>query len=149
MSVCSVGLTRELVQNGENVITVIYDTMDLILVLELTFLGSLVLKSCPTIDMSLREAFQIMEEERLARKKENIYGKPIKHLWTSQPSLSSVPKEDVDDIVARFFYADGFNIKVVNSPYFLEMLKAIAAFGLGYEPPTKDKLSDTYLSKEK
>ncbi|XP_042959851.1 uncharacterized protein LOC122294927 isoform X2 [Carya illinoinensis] len=106
-------------------------------------------KSCPAIDRSLREAFQIMEEERLARKKEKTSGTPGKRIRTSRPSLSSVTKEDVDDIVARFFYADGFNIKVVNSPYFLEMAKAIAAFGPGYEPPTRDELCDSYLSKEK
>jgi hypothetical protein len=138
-------------------------------------------KSCPAIDRSLREAFQILEEERLARKEERLArkeerlarkekrtsgsGKPGKHIWTSQPSHTCVTvgdvdrtsrpshtcvtKEDVDDIVARFFYANGLNIKVVSSPYFLEMTKAIAAFGPGYEPPTKDELSDSFLSKEK
>lgn len=29
------------------------------------------------------------------------------------------------------------------------MVKAIAAFGCGYEPPSMDKLSDCFLSKEK
>lgn len=108
-------------------------------------------KSCPAIDRSLREAFQILEEERLARKKKRNSGngKPGKRIRTSRPSLTCVTKEDVDDILARFFYADGLNIKVVNSPYFLEMAKAIAAFGPGYEPPTKDELSDSFLSKEK
>ncbi|KAF3960345.1 hypothetical protein CMV_014932 [Castanea mollissima] len=108
-------------------------------------------KSCPAIDRSLREGFQILEEERLARKKKRNSGngKPGKRIRTSRPSLTCVTKEDVDDILARFFYADGLKIKVVNSPYFLEMAKAIAAFGPGYEPPTKDELSDSFLSKEK
>ncbi len=108
-------------------------------------------KSCPAIDRSLREAFQTLEEERLARKKKRTSGsgKPGKRIRTSRPSLTCVTKEDVDDIVARFFYADGLSIKVVNSPYFLEMAKAISAFGPGYEPPSKDELSDSFLNKEK
>lgn len=112
-------------------------------------------KSCPAIDRSLREAFQILEEERLARKKKRTSGsgKTGKRIRTSQPSVTcvwkTIAKEDVDDIVARFFYADGLDFNIVNSPYFLEMTKAIAAFGPGYEPPTTEKLSDLFLSKEK
>ncbi|KAK9279780.1 hypothetical protein L1049_013462 [Liquidambar formosana] len=112
-------------------------------------------KSCPAIDKSLREALQILEEERLARKKKRTSGilKPGKRIRTSQPSVTcvrkSIAKEDVDDIVARFFYADGLNINVVNSPYFQELVKAIAAFGPGYEPPSVDKFPDSFLSKEK
>lgn len=112
-------------------------------------------KSCPAIDRSLREAFQILEEERLTRKKKRTSGsgKTGKRIRTSQQSVTcvwkTIAKEDVDDIVARFFYADSLNFNIVNSPYFLEMTKAIAAFGPGYEPPTVDKLSDFLLSKEK
>ncbi|KAJ0083366.1 hypothetical protein Patl1_30501 [Pistacia atlantica] len=58
-------------------------------------------KSCPAIDRSLREAFQILEEERLARKKKRISG-------NGKP-----------------------------------------AFGPGYELPSIDKFSDSFLSKEK
>ncbi|XP_050213239.1 uncharacterized protein LOC126664745 isoform X2 [Mercurialis annua] len=111
-------------------------------------------KSCPAIDRSLREAFQILEEERLVRKKKKntSNGKPSKRIRSSlQTSLSwkTISKEDVDDIVARFFYADGLNVDIVNSPYFHEMVKAIGAFGFGYEPPSIDKLSDSFLGKEK
>ncbi|XP_031250194.1 uncharacterized protein LOC116114653 [Pistacia vera] len=110
-------------------------------------------KSCPAIDRSLREAFQILEEERLARKKKRISGngKPGKRIRTSQSTLTvkNISKEDVDDMIARFFYADGLNVNVINSPYFLEMLKAISAFGPGYELPSIDKFSDSFLSKEK
>ncbi|XVF19118.1 hypothetical protein REPUB_Repub11eG0082000 [Reevesia pubescens] len=110
-------------------------------------------KSCPAIDRSLREAFQILEEERLARKKKRTCGsgKPGKYIPTLQPrgTWKTIRKEDVDDIVARFFYADGLNVSIVNSPYFNEMVRAIAAFGSGYDPPSMDKLSDCFLSKEK
>ncbi|XP_021654733.2 uncharacterized protein LOC110645792 [Hevea brasiliensis] len=109
-------------------------------------------KSCPAIDRSLREAFHILEEERLSRKKKknSANGKPVKRIRALQPSLTwkAITKEDVDDIVARFFYADGLSIDVVNSTYFHGMVKAIGAFGSGYEPPSIDKLSDS-LSKEK
>ncbi|XP_015873519.3 uncharacterized protein LOC107410585 [Ziziphus jujuba] len=108
-------------------------------------------KSCPAIDRTLREAFQILEEERVARKKKRTSGtgKPGKRIRTSRPSVTCFSKEEVDDIVARFFYADGLNVNVVNSPYFREMAKAIAAYGPGYEPLSVDELSNSYLSKEK
>ncbi|CAK9150514.1 unnamed protein product [Ilex paraguariensis] len=112
-------------------------------------------KSCPAIDGSLREAFHNLDEERLARKTKRISGceKPGKHLRTSQPNLirglKTIKKEDVDDIVARFFYAGGLNVNIVNSPYFHEMAKAIAAFGPGYGPPSTHELSDYFLSKER
>ncbi|XP_057956504.1 uncharacterized protein LOC131149774 [Malania oleifera] len=112
-------------------------------------------KSCPAIDRSLREALHILEEERLAWKKKRTSGcvKPSKRNENSQLSLNhawkTIAKEDVDDIVARFFYANGLNVDIVNSPYFHEMAKAIATFGPGYEAPTMDKLSDLFLTKEK
>lgn len=110
-------------------------------------------KSCPAIDRSLREAFQILEEERLARKKKTspVDGKSGKRIRTSQSTLTvkNISKEEVDGMIARFFYADGLNVHVINSPYFLEMVKAISAFGRGYELPSIYELSDSFLSKEK
>ncbi|GLT80297.1 hypothetical protein SLA2020_517450 [Shorea laevis] len=110
-------------------------------------------KSCPAIDRSLREAFQILEEERLARKKKRTSGsrKHGSHVWTPQSShvWKTMSKDDVDDMVARFVYASGLDVSIVNSPYFHEMVKAVAAFGSGYEPPSIDKLCDSILSKEK
>lgn len=112
-------------------------------------------KSCPAIDRSLREALQILEEERLARKKKrnSASGKPGKRSQTMQPNMNrawkNITKEEVDDVVARFFYADGLDFTVVNSPYFIEMARAIAASGPGYDPPSEDKLSGTFLSREK
>ncbi|KAF6146804.1 hypothetical protein GIB67_007518 [Kingdonia uniflora] len=112
-------------------------------------------KSCPAVDRSLRDAFQILEEERLSRKKKKIplMGKSNKRCRSSQPNHISVgktlSKDDVDDVVARSFYADGLNFDIVNSLYFQEMVKAIASFGPGYEPPSIEKLSGSFLSKEK
>ncbi|KAM7272464.1 hypothetical protein ACFE04_027127 [Oxalis oulophora] len=110
-------------------------------------------KSCPAIDTSLREAFVILEEERLTRKKKKTPGvtKGSKRARTSQSMVTHKPssKEDVDDILARFFYAEGLNVNIVNSTYFYEMVKAISAFGSGYEPPPVDKLSNSFLCKEK
>lgn len=110
-------------------------------------------KSCPAVDMSLREAFQILEEERLARKKKRTSGngKPSKRTRTSQSVLTvkPIPKEDADETLARFFYADGLNVNIINSAYFIEMVKAISSVGPGYELPSTNKLSDSFLSKEK
>ena len=107
-------------------------------------------KSCPAIDGSLREAFQVLEEERLARKSKRASRseKSGKRVRTSRPSIS-ISKEEVDDVVARFLYANGLNVNVVNSPYFREMTKATATYGSRYEPPAVAELSDSFLSKEK
>lgn len=108
------------------------------------------MKSCPAIDKSLREAFQTLEDERLALKKKKTYGcaKPSKRIWTLRPSLC-VTKEDIDELVARFLYVHGLNVNVINSPYFHDMAKAIASFSPGYEPLSIDELFDSFLSREK
>lgn len=109
------------------------------------------IKSCPAIDGSLREAFQILEEDRLTRKKKltSESAKPSKRIRISRSSLPYATKEDMDEIVARFFYVHALNINAANSPYFHDMVKAIATFGPGYEPPSVDELSDSFLSREK
>jgi len=108
-------------------------------------------KSCPAIDRSLKESFQILEEERMARKKKPDTGtvKNGKRVWTSRSSLTRISKEDVDEMLARFFFADGLNANIINSPYFQEMIKAVAAFGPGYEPLSIHDLCGSFLSKEK
>lgn len=109
-------------------------------------------KSCPAIDQSLREAFQILEEQRSAQRKKNSRNeRPGKRRCASLPHLSckTIRKEDVDEIVARFFYANELNIDSVSSPYFHEVLKAVGTFGSGYEPPSRDKLSNFLLCREK
>ncbi|KAJ8433601.1 hypothetical protein Cgig2_016531 [Carnegiea gigantea] len=112
-------------------------------------------KSCPAIDKSLREEFRRLEEERLQRKKKKNpfstkIGKKIKNYQMNFSSPArALAKEDVDETIARFFFADGLDMNIVNSSYFKEMIKAVATFGPGYEPPSKDMLSDCFLSKEK
>ncbi|CAN0900454.1 DNA repair protein RAD5A [Linum grandiflorum] len=110
-------------------------------------------KSCPAIDRSMREAFQILEEEQLDRKRKknaSSTAKPGKRYRTSQSTLLLKPisKEDVDDTVGRFFFAAGLSMGVINSSYFLDMVKAIGAFGSDYESPSLDVLTDS-LSREK
>ena len=108
-------------------------------------------KSCPAIDKSLKESFQILEEERVARKKKraSVTGKHGKRIRTPRPNLTCVTKEDVDELLARFFFAHGLDANIINSPYFHEMIKAVAAFGPGYEPLSIHELSGSFLSKEK
>jgi len=111
-------------------------------------------KSCPAVDMSLRETFHLLEQERIARKSKIRSGKSrsvkrsrsqssLTYLW--KPST----KEEVDDIVARCFFANGLSFNLARSPYFHDMVKAIAAFGPGYEAPITEKLESTLLGKER
>ncbi|XP_027344110.1 uncharacterized protein LOC113856481 [Abrus precatorius] len=108
-------------------------------------------KSCPAIDRSLKESFQILEEEGVAKKKKRTSGsgRNGKRVRTSRPNLTRITKEDVDEILARFFFADGLHANIVNSPYFQEMIKAVAAFGPSYEPLSIHDLCGSFLSKEK
>ncbi|KAK7272202.1 hypothetical protein RJT34_28661 [Clitoria ternatea] len=108
-------------------------------------------KSCPAIDKSLKESFQILEEERVARRKKRASGagKHGKCILNSRPKLTCITKDDVDEMLARFFFADGLHANIINSPYFLDMIKAVAAFGLGYEPLSILDLCGSFLSKEK
>lgn len=108
-------------------------------------------KSCPAIDRSLKESFQILEEERVARKTKRASGtgKHGKRIRTSRTNLTCVTKEDVDKMLATFFFADGLNANIINSPYFHDMIKTVAAFGPGYEPLSIHELSGSFLSKEK
>jgi len=108
-------------------------------------------KSCPAIDRSLKESFQILEEERVARKKKPYFGtgKNGKRVWTSRSSVTRISKDDVDEKLARFFFADGLHANTINSPYFQEMIKVVAAFGPGYEPFSMHDLCGSFLNKEK
>ncbi|XP_061345347.1 uncharacterized protein LOC133291156 [Gastrolobium bilobum] len=108
-------------------------------------------KSCPAIDRSLKESFQILEEERVARKKKRASGtgKHSKRIRTSRPNLTCITKEDVDEMLVRFFFAEGLHANIINSPYFQEMIKAVAAFGPGYDPLSVHDLCGSFLSKEK
>ncbi|XP_019436314.1 PREDICTED: uncharacterized protein LOC109342779 [Lupinus angustifolius] len=108
-------------------------------------------KSCPAIDTSLKESFQVLEEQRVARKRKRTSGtgKHSKRIRTSRTNHTCVTKDDVDEILARFFFADGLDANIINSPYFHEMIKAVAAFGPGYEPLSIHELSGSFLSKEK
>lgn len=58
-------------------------------------------------------------------------------------------RENVDEAVARCFYACGLPFLLAKSPYFTEMVYAISAFGKGYKPPSYDKLRTSLLEKEK
>eukprot|EP01018_Ginkgo_biloba_P015612 Gb_00740 [translate_table: standard] len=112
-------------------------------------------KSCPAVDRSLREAFHLLEQERIAKKSKISSGntRSAKRSRSSQSSLTCLwkpfTKEDVDDIVARCFFANGLSFSLARSPYFHDMVKAIAAFGPGYEAPVMEKLGSSLLGKEK
>ena len=79
-------------------------------------------KSCPAIDKSIRDEFRILEEEYLQKKKKKnpFSSKVVKRIKNCQLNFTgpirSLAKEDVDETVARFFYADGLNMNTVNSP---------------------------------
>lgn len=54
----------------------------------------------------------------------------------------------VDRAVARFFYGTGCSFNRLASPYFDEMLAAVAKYGPGYRKPNVNALRTTLLTEE-
>ncbi|CAO2830648.1 unnamed protein product [Amaranthus hypochondriacus] len=109
-------------------------------------------KPCPAIDTSVREAFTLLDKDRVSTKlmkKKSIL--PSENTMRKRSLLSGIKhyKENVDNTVARFFYVDGLNVNVVDSAYFKEMVRIVGAFGPNYELPSMEQLSGSLLCKEK
>lgn len=60
-----------------------------------------------------------------------------------------VEKQEVDDAVAKFFYACAIPFNVARSPYFKNVIKKAIDFGKGYVPPGSEALRTTLLKKTK
>jgi hypothetical protein len=60
-----------------------------------------------------------------------------------------IEKQEVDDVVAEFFYACAIPFNVARSPYFKNVFKKAIDFGRGYVPPGSKALRTTLLSKTK
>ncbi|XP_042490785.1 uncharacterized protein LOC122070656 [Macadamia integrifolia] len=57
--------------------------------------------------------------------------------------------DDVDGVIARFFYGNGIPFDVAKSPFWGDMVKAINEAPRGYKPPCADKIATTLLLEEK
>lgn len=62
--------------------------------------------------------------------------------------LSKQTKHEVDRAVARFFFATGCSFNRLQSPYFDEMLAAVAKYGPGYKRPNIHDLRGKLLEEE-
>jgi hypothetical protein len=60
-----------------------------------------------------------------------------------------IEKQEVDDVVAEFFYACAIPFNVARSPYFKNAFKKAIDFGKGYVTPGSEALRTTLLSKTK
>eukprot|EP00253_Pinus_taeda_P024452 PITA_24452 len=60
-----------------------------------------------------------------------------------------VEKQEVDDVVAQFFYACAIPFNVGRSPYFKNVIKKAIDFGKGYVPLRSEVLRTTLLNKTK
>ncbi|MCO5604940.1 hypothetical protein L7F22_059115 [Adiantum nelumboides] len=92
------------------------------------------------------------EEHESSNKKEKESSQ-LKRKAHGQHSLESMfnasCREEVDEAVARCFYACGLSFTLARSPYFSEMVSAIASFGKGYKAPNYQKLRTILLANEK
>jgi hypothetical protein len=60
-----------------------------------------------------------------------------------------IEKQEVDDVVAEFFYACAIPFNVARSPYFKNVFEKAIDFGKGYVRPGSEALRTTLLSKTK
>jgi hypothetical protein len=60
-----------------------------------------------------------------------------------------IEKQEVDDVIAEFFYACAIPFNVARSPYFKNAFKKANNFGKEYVPPGSEALRTTLLSKTK
>ena len=67
--------------------------------------------------------------------------KTLNQLW------KPVERQEVDDVVAEFFYACAIPFNVAKSPYFKNVIKKAIDFGKGYVPPEFEALRTTLLKK--
>ena len=57
-------------------------------------------------------------------------------------------RDDIDDAIGRFLFANGIAFHVAHSPYYKEMVQLIAAIGTSYVPPSEHKLRTTILKRQ-
>ena len=67
---------------------------------------------------------------------------------TIEQAFASSKKQATDQAVARFCYATGVPFNALVSPYFADMLTAVAAHGPGYKPPGINQLREKLLEDE-
>jgi hypothetical protein len=58
-----------------------------------------------------------------------------------------VHRDEVDDVVADFFMANGISFNSTHSPYYKEMVRKIIDVGPGYTPPGYNKMRTSLLDK--
>jgi hypothetical protein len=124
---------------------------------------------CRSAPQDAKDYFQAIESKnaaKAAKKKQHVHLKQLPTQGSGSGSyapgavgsssgqmgikqaFSNCSKADADAAVCRFFYAEGIPFLKVDSPYFLEALKAVSAFGPGYRPPPMKRLRTDCLDKE-
>lgn len=124
------------------------------------FIGGIGVQKCEKITPENEIYKKLRAEED---KKENEKGKKRKleqlHRSTSgattsytQVSLKQMnqkaSKEEVDQKIARAFFACGIPFSVVENPLFKEAVSAVASYGPGYKLPSDTTMRTTLLNKE-
>jgi hypothetical protein len=61
---------------------------------------------------------------------------------------SKLNRDDTDDAIGKFLFSNGIPFHVSHSPYYKEMVKAIATTGPSYVPPGEHKLRTVILDRQ-
>ena len=61
---------------------------------------------------------------------------------------NALDRDDTDDAIGKFLFANGIPFHVVCSPYYKEMVRSLAKVGPSYVPPSEHKLRTTILRRQ-
>ncbi|KAF8402115.1 hypothetical protein HHK36_013067 [Tetracentron sinense] len=123
-------------------------------------------RQCSSVDKDMLENFYKMEDVAQTKKtlkeassgssaniplpKFGDFGKKRKWDNNISKSFNVVPRDELDHLIARIFYASGLSFNLIRSPYFRQMIKHACDSQLkGYVVPTYDRLRTTLLQAEK
>ena len=108
--------------------------------------------SCYKVPTDIKEKFLLMVKSRGENQTINLEGEPIKKRKTSHQqsitkygqsnSIEPAKQKICDYAVAKFFICCGVYFRLVEHPFFVDMVKSLC---LGYNPPSARILSDDFL----
>lgn len=110
--------------------------------------------SCHKVPHDIKEKFLLivktrgdnqLEAEKISSKKRKVgHQQPITK-YAESNTIEPFKKQSCDRIVAKFFICCGVAFRLVEHPFFIDMVKSLC---LGYDPPCASTLSEDFLYEE-
>lgn len=113
--------------------------------------------SCHKVPIDVKEKFLLMVKARgetrtlqleavaEVSKKRKVGNQQLITKFTESDTIEPVKQDICDRAVAKFFICCGVSFRIVEHPFFIDMVKSLC---LGYEPPSAYTLSEDFLYTE-